>query len=43
MKVRSEFLAWLKMESARRGLFLSDLVEDLVARSYAGKKVWRLR
>lgn len=40
MKIKRDFLAWLKMESARRGIFLYDLVEDLAARSYAGRRVW---
>jgi hypothetical protein len=40
MKVKREFLIWLKMESARRGVFMYDLVEELVSRSYAGRKIW---
>jgi hypothetical protein len=41
MKVRSEFLAWLRQESARRGIFLYELVEELASRSLAGRKPWR--
>lgn len=41
IKIKREFLIWLKIESSRRGVFLYDFVEDLVARSYAGRRVWR--
>ena len=43
MKVKRDFLVWLKMESARRGIFIYDLVEELAARSYAGRQVWKHR
>jgi len=41
MKVRGEFLAWLRLESARRGIFLYELIEELAARSLAGNKPWK--
>ena len=41
MKVRGEFLAWLRQESARRGIFIYELVEELTSRSLAGKRPWR--
>lgn len=41
MKIKRDFLVWLKMESARRGVFIYDLIEELAARGYAGKKIWR--
>jgi len=40
MKVRSEFFAWLRRESVRRGIFLYELVEELSSRSMFGKKPW---
>ena len=43
IKVKREFLVWLKMESARRGVFIYDLIEELAARGYAGKRVWNSR
>ncbi len=41
MKVKREFLAWVKREAARRGLPMWDLVEDLFA--HGGPRPWRAR
>jgi hypothetical protein len=41
MKVRGDFLAWLRRESARRGVCLYELLEEMVARALAGKRPWR--
>lgn len=41
VKVRSDFLAWLRREGARRGIFLYELLEETAARSLAGKKPWQ--
>ena len=41
MKVRGEFLAWLRRESARRGIFLYELIEELAERSLAGNRPWK--
>jgi hypothetical protein len=41
MKVRGEFLTWLRRESARRGIFLYELVEELASHAMAGKKPWQ--
>ena len=41
MKVRTDFLAWLRRESARRGTFLYEVIEEIMARSYGGMKPWR--
>ena len=43
MKVKRDLLVWLKGESARRDVFMYDLVEELIARSHAGKRVWETR
>ena len=40
MKIRLEFLAWLRIESARRGIFLYELVEELATQSLAGLRPW---
>ena len=40
MKVKTDLLSWLRVESARRGVFLYELVEELVSRSMVGRKPW---
>ena len=40
MKVRKSFLAWLKRESARRGLFIYEMVEDIASVALAGATPW---
>ena len=41
LKVKSDFFAWLRRESVRRGIFLYDLVEELASWSLLRKKPWR--
>ncbi len=43
MKVKGDFLAWLKRESVRRGIYLYELVEEIASSTLAGKKPWRDR
>lgn len=38
VKLRRPFLTWLKVEAARRGVPMYDLVEELVARG--GRRAW---
>jgi hypothetical protein len=40
MKVRQEFLAWLRLESVRRGIFLYELVEEMASQALVGKRPW---
>ncbi len=42
MKVRSEFLAWLRRESVRRGTFLYETCEELASEAI-GTFPWRPR
>ena len=41
MKGRSDFLAWLRREGARRGSFHYETLEDLASGAMEGKKPWR--
>jgi hypothetical protein len=41
-KLRRPFVAWLKIEAARRGVFMGDLLETLVEQSI-GRAPWRRR
>ena len=41
MKVRGDFLAWLRRESVRRGTFHYETLEDFVARGMGGKRPWQ--
>jgi len=41
VKVKREFLSWLKRESARRGIFIYELVEEMASVSLTGSKPWR--
>jgi acyl-CoA reductase-like NAD-dependent aldehyde dehydrogenase len=43
VKLARPFAAWLKRESARRGTFMYELAEELVARGYGGRRPWRDR
>ena len=43
MKIRSSFLAWLKRESGRRGLFLYEVVEEMATVALAGATPWSMR
>jgi hypothetical protein len=40
VKLTRPFSAWLKLEAARRGVFMYELVEELVARGFGGRRVW---
>ena len=42
MKVKSDFLAWLRRVGARRGSFHYETLEDLASRAMGGKKPWRI-
>jgi hypothetical protein len=41
MKVRSDFLSWIRREGARKGSFHYETLEELVSRSLGGKAPWR--
>ena len=41
VKLRNEFVAWLRVEAARRGVFLYELVEEIASRTMAGRQPWR--
>jgi len=41
VRIRSDFLVWLKQESVRRGIFLYQLVEELASSRLAGASPWR--
>jgi hypothetical protein len=41
MKGRSDFLAWLRREGARRESFHHETLEDLASRAMGWKKPWR--
>jgi hypothetical protein len=33
-------VAWIKREAARRGIFMAELVSELIGRALGGKKPW---
>lgn len=41
IKIRSPFLAWLRVEAARRGCFLYELIEEHAGRSFPGEPPWK--
>lgn len=41
VKVKGDFLAWLRRESLRRGVYLYELLEEVTARTLAGRRPWR--
>lgn len=41
VKLRNEFVAWLRQEAARRGVFLYELIEDITSRTIAGRTPWK--
>lgn len=40
MKVRSQFLTWIKQEAARRGIFMFQVLEETAAATLGGAKPW---
>jgi hypothetical protein len=41
IKIRRAFLAWLRQEAARRGIFVYELVEELAVRRFPKQAPWR--
>ena len=41
IKLRRPFVVWLKGEAARQGIFMGELVEELVTRALGGRVPWR--
>jgi hypothetical protein len=41
LKVKGDFLSWLRRESSRRGVYLYELVEEITSKTLAGKRPWR--